>query len=353
MMRPVLSAYFLAVVTFGCVASTQASPELWTLAGGAYRLDGQTGELLGSFTQGGPQLSKYGFTLGLDGNTYIGGWDGEGDAVARYDSETYEFQDFFVPRGSGGLSVPQGMTFGPDGHLYVASRATQNVLRYDGKTGEFIDVFASGRMYRPVGITFGPDGDLFVASQDTDEILRYDGFSGESLGVFASGATLYGPFELRFRDDGKLYVSNFWGQSISTFDAQTGESLGYFVEDTPEDILWSAAGFDFGPDGNVYVADKFQQRIARFDGTTGEFIDVFSDSPVLSSVTFMQFVPEPGSLLLLAAGGVILLRRRGRRREHSITQRQALACRLTDPEFTCVSEAVEEDLPAIAARITE
>jgi hypothetical protein len=38
---------------------------------------------------------------------------------------------------------------------------------------------------------------------------------------------------------------------------------------------------------------------------------------------------------------------------HSVSERQALACRLTDPEFTCVSEAVEEDLPAIAARITE
>jgi DNA-binding beta-propeller fold protein YncE len=162
-----------------------------------------------------------------------------------------------------------------------------------------------------VGITFGPDGDLFVASQDTDEILRYDGKTGESLGVFASGATLYGPFELRFRDDGKLYVSNFWGQNIATFDAQTGESLGYLVENTPDHVLWSAAGFDFGPDGNVYVADKFQQRIARFDGTTGEFIDVFSDTPVLlEHVRFIQFVPEPGSLLLLAAGGVILLRRR-------------------------------------------
>jgi hypothetical protein len=37
----------------------------------------------------------------------------------------------------------------------------------------------------------------------------------------------------------------------------------------------------------------------------------------------------------------------------SVSERQALACRLTDPEFTCVSEAVEEDLPAIAARIAE
>jgi hypothetical protein len=36
-----------------------------------------------------------------------------------------------------------------------------------------------------------------------------------------------------------------------------------------------------------------------------------------------------------------------------LNERQALACRLTDPEFVCLSEAVREDLPEIAARLTE
>jgi hypothetical protein len=36
-----------------------------------------------------------------------------------------------------------------------------------------------------------------------------------------------------------------------------------------------------------------------------------------------------------------------------LNERQALACRLTDPEFVCLSDAVWEDLPEIAARLTE
>ena len=34
--------------------------------------------------------------------------------------------------GSGGLSSPGGLAFGPLGNLYVASTATDQVLRYDG-----------------------------------------------------------------------------------------------------------------------------------------------------------------------------------------------------------------------------
>src|SRR5437879_4558106 len=42
---------------------------------------------------------------------------------------------FFVPPGSGGLSSPRGLAFGPYGNLYVSSTSTNSVLRYDGETG--------------------------------------------------------------------------------------------------------------------------------------------------------------------------------------------------------------------------
>ncbi len=63
--------------------------------------------------------------------------------VLRYDGRTGAFLGAFVSAGSGGLDDPGDLTFGPDGNLYVGSFATDEVLRYDGATGAFLDAFVS------------------------------------------------------------------------------------------------------------------------------------------------------------------------------------------------------------------
>ena len=77
--------------------------------------------------------------------------------------------------------APEGFTWGNDGRLYVGSGRTDEVLRYDGTTGAFMDVFVaagSGGLDGPVAVDFGPDGHLYVSSEKTDEVLRYDGATG-------------------------------------------------------------------------------------------------------------------------------------------------------------------------------
>src|SRR5499427_2900758 len=63
------------------------------------------------------------------------------NAVLEYDSETRAFRGVFA--SGGGLTEPSGLTFGPDGNLYVGS-LDNTVKRYNGATGAFIDTFASG-----------------------------------------------------------------------------------------------------------------------------------------------------------------------------------------------------------------
>jgi len=38
--------------------------------------------------------------------------------------------------GAGGLRAPAGMAFGPDGRLYISSRETKQILRFDASTGK-------------------------------------------------------------------------------------------------------------------------------------------------------------------------------------------------------------------------
>ena len=107
--------------------------------------------------------------------------------------------------------------FGPDGNLYVASSQTNQILRYDGETGAFLDVFvqsgAQGPQF-PVGLAFGPDGHLYVGSFGNDRILRYDGITGEPLGVAAD----IGAMGL----DGPLFIEFFTGPKCKSDLSEDG-----------------------------------------------------------------------------------------------------------------------------------
>jgi hypothetical protein len=63
----------------------------------------------------------------------------------------------FIQGATGGLANAHGMDIGPDGNLYVASFATDSVLRYDIGTGAFIDALvtpALGGIDAPIDILF-------------------------------------------------------------------------------------------------------------------------------------------------------------------------------------------------------
>jgi formylglycine-generating enzyme required for sulfatase activity len=65
------------------------------------------------------------------------------DEVLRYAPDGTPL-DVLVPAGAAGLDGPSGLAWAPDGRLLVASRFTDNVLSFDGETGAFVDVYASG-----------------------------------------------------------------------------------------------------------------------------------------------------------------------------------------------------------------
>ena len=201
-----------------------------------------------------------------------------------------------VPAGSGGLEDPDAMTIGPDGKLYVSSGhspETSAILRYDARTGAFLDVFASGHgLNRPYGLTFGPDGLLYVSSFRSDELFRFDAHTGAFVDILARGdgqpGGLNGPNALLFGPDGKLYISTegsvageFPGlpSEVLRLDVDTGESTVFIAQPEPAPSSFgfvSLLGLAFGPSCrahhpgscDLFVSD-FANDVRRFDGRTG------------------------------------------------------------------------------------
>ena len=241
------------------------------------------------------------------------------DATAIEGDGTFQFFDQFITPGSGGLSQPRGIEYGPDGNIYISSESHPFddpvqigfVKRYDGQTGAFMDTFAAHpAMTGAKDVEFGPDGNLYVSNNIDDDIYRFDGTTGAFIDVFVPTASggLDTPRQLIFGPDGNsdgtedLYVASAITDSILRYDGVTGAFLDAFVA-AGSGGLNSPTAISFGPDGNFYVAsgahDDYFNSILRYDGTTGAFLDVFvaagSAGLTLAPTAGMIFGPDANS----------------------------------------------------------
>jgi len=299
------------------------------------RYDQTTGAPLGVFASGGEIDGPLGLTVGPDHNLYVASGDprapgqGEFGRILRYNGATGAFMDVFA--SGGGLNGPINSVFGPDGNLYISSSNSSQVLRYDGTTGAFIDVFASGGgLSYPRGLTFGSDGNLYVVSYSTSQVLRYDGTTGAFLGTFVQSGSggLYTPSDLAFGPDGNLYVTGgtFPTPGVFRYDGTTGSFINQFAvieRGSPLDMA-------FGPDGNLYVVTGGASfGVVRFNGKTGAFIDNFvpDGSGGLSNPFGLAFLPPPPPPPPPAFGGMVTGMAPNYAVCHNFTTRQTVVVR--------------------------
>jgi len=218
----------------GCCMTFGPGEHLYvTRQRGVQRFNGVTGEFMDAFVAPDPNSAIIAFIpmLGPDGLLYVS-YRGAVQSIRRYDASGTMDAGFYVDGTAHGMSGAQFFAFGPDGNLYFTSGGTNEVLRFSGRDGAFIDRFVEageGGLVAPSGLTFGPDGILYVGSPSTDRVLRFD------------------------RDG--TYIGDFFPAASGGLDLPVG--------------------ITFGPDGNFYVAAAATPQTAgvfRYNGTTGEFM---------------------------------------------------------------------------------
>ncbi len=221
----------------------------------------------------------------------------------------------------------QGLTFGPDGGLYIGSVMSEAVVRLDVSTGELTEsvgpplgeaddvAFATDgtmawtalnqgavRVRTPAGeiktiaeglpfvnpVTFGPDGTLYAATLfGPDRLWAYD-LTGGTARVVAENIGGLNGFE--FGADGLLYTPLPQRQAVGRIDVVTGE-----LEIIAEDV-GNVVGVAWHPDGNLYGTSWDDGRVVRISPATG----------VSETVTV---VDPPLDNLAIDAAGVIYVTR--------------------------------------------
>jgi hypothetical protein len=110
--------------------------------------------------------------------------DRAADCVRIYEARTGRYLRNLVSR-TDQLDKPIHLLHSPDGrYLLIGSGGTDSILRHDlrqNSTSVFV-ASKSGGLNGPAGMAFGDDGSLYVASRNTNEILRYDAKDGRPSG---------------------------------------------------------------------------------------------------------------------------------------------------------------------------
>lgn len=212
------------------------------------------------------------------------------DNILRYDGLTGDFLGVFA--SGNGLDNPNGIAFGPDGSLYVAQGDAGSVLRFDS-SGGFLGTFVApgfGGLADPRDLAFGPDGNLYVCSGSTGQVLRFAGGSGDFLGVAAEGHGLDGPVGLTFGPDGHLFVGGALSNAAYEFD--NGNVVRSFT--CPG---FSAAVGVIVDQGILYVAQSVTGEILRYDLASGSCLGALTAGVHMNIPIYMTLDPN-GDLLV-------------------------------------------------------
>lgn len=222
--------------------------------------------------------------------------DTENNAVHLFDSHHGHHVSTLIPSGSGGLEHPQGVAFGQDGNIYVASLGSNQILKYNPQ-GKSMGVFAElPKSCHPKDIQFGPDSNLFVACSSIARVVALNANSGQQLGVAAQGGGLSQPVGIAFGPGNTLYVVSTGSNKVLKY-AQGGYFQGsvHSSQDSGSDVAM------FG--GKIFLTGGANtgNSILMLDGATAMH---HAESFQLHNPTAIEF--DPAGYLYASSGESVL-----------------------------------------------
>src|SRR5450631_3248623 len=201
--------------------------------------------------------------------------------VRQYDGTT----GAFVRVAASGLGDPLSIVIGLDGNLLVSDGQTNQVKGYDRRTGAFIDVFASANLAGPTGMIIH-QGVLYVTNSNPPQgVQKFDATTGVNTGNFVPSLTYASPRDVKVNPaNNRLYVLYYGAATVETFDLTTMASFGLLMpagSPIGSGGLYTPSAMAFGPDGNLYISGGTfggNLGVRRYNPTTGAFIDFFANT---------------------------------------------------------------------------
>jgi len=215
------------------------------------------------------------------------------DEILRYDADTGEFMGVFVsPENSGGLEGPKDLVFDPENkYLYVSSFLTNEIFLYD-ETGSYVGNINNELIQRPINMKFDKNGGfLFVVSSDNNKVLKFNVKMNEyedkpelefvrAYDLSKQYPLFVNPSAVAIANntDGEFYVSSATQNTILRYNS-TDDKFNVFISPENSGGLEGPKDLVFDPENKyLYVSSFLTNEIFRYNAETGIFVDKFVSS---------------------------------------------------------------------------
>lgn len=296
MIRSALSLILLALLVPSPEASAQGNCSTQLLVSG-YRsnnvkiYNGCSGEFIRNLDDGNRLRGPQAIRLGPDGLLYV--VSELNNRVVRYNGQNLEFVDIFVQDDPAtqddelrGLRSPTAVDFTADGDVIVGGFASNSINRFDGETGEFAGFFISpnggGLNGLDAGMSFAPDGTLYVPGFDGNHILQFTA-TGGLLGVLDD--SISNPRMILYDTANSRMLVTAWGTgTIEAYSLPGGQAQGIV-----SGAQFRPSGLAMDLDGTLLVASDTNDDVLRVNPNNGNLIETVVESGAggLSGATYI------------------------------------------------------------------
>jgi sugar lactone lactonase YvrE len=163
------------------------------------------------------------------------------------------------------ISGANGINFGPDGLLYIASVIGSEIVVMDPRDGTIRRrLTAAEGVIGPDDLAFAADGAMYWTSILTGDVSGVDA-SGK---LVLAGHPGPGVNPIAFSDDGRLFVAQcFFGDGLFELDPKGERPPRQIADDLGPGC--GLNGMDWGPDDRLYGPRWFEHEVVSFDVDTG------------------------------------------------------------------------------------
>ncbi len=146
-------------------------------------------------------------------------------------------QDAYLPQQtitSLGLNGAEDMFINQDNMMYIADTGNKRIVKYDIKSGKFVEDFSYPEFQTPKGIYVTMDGTVYIADSKAKAVFIFNKsweLTGKLLRpeVPAFGDTAYEPSKIAVDESGNIYIVGEGVYNGVIQMSRNGEFLGFFA----------------------------------------------------------------------------------------------------------------------------